>query len=124
MYDWDVQADMVDSQAITKFQDQLAGERAEMMQRHAATAIDLQNKALEYLKENDFENTSVALRALELGLDTERASRGLRGGVVNIFNMGDDQLSKELEGMLNRLSAKDTDVVDGQAEDIDGIQEG
>lgn len=120
-YDWDVQADLVESQAVTKFQDTLAVERVEMLQRHADLALTIQTKALEYLRDNDFENTSVALKALELGIETERASRGLRGGVVNVFNMGDDQITRELESMLSRLSSKD--VVDATAEDIDGIQE-
>lgn len=121
-YDWDVQADIVDNQAVTKFQDNLATERAEMLQRHASTAVDIQTKALEYLSAHDFESTSVAIKALQLGIETERASRGLRGGVVNVFNMGDDQITKELESLLERLSSKDT-VIDGVVEDVEiGVQ--
>ena len=104
---WDFWADEMDSRAIALVEDSLITQKAQMLQRQAEMAWKLQDKGIEYLDKEGFDNSSSAVQAIIRGAELERTSRGIGEMIVKMASMGDSELKDEIMKMINRASEND-----------------
>jgi len=114
---WDFWADEMDSRVIAKAEESLIAQKAQMLQRQAEMAWKLQDKGLEYLDKEGFDNSSSAVQAIIRGAELERTSRGIGEMIVKMAQMGDSELKDEIMKMINRASEND------QIIDVDDVPE-
>jgi len=80
-------------------------EKIEMLKRHADVGLQMQNMAIEYLNENRDELSSpAAVRMLVEGIRIERESRGIPAALDKMMNMTDEELMKEVTGLIEKGS--------------------
>jgi len=104
---WDFWGDEMDSRAIAIVEDSLITKKAEMLQRQADMAWELQTNGMQYLKEKGFDTSASAVSAVIRGAELERTSRGIGEMIVKMASMGDSELKDEIIKMINRGSEND-----------------
>ena len=108
---WDFWADDMDSRSIAIAENSLVQQKADMLQRQAEMARQLQDKGLDYIQSAGFDNSSSAVQAIIRGAELERTSRGIGEMIVKMATMGDSELKDEIMKMINR-GAENDQIVD------------
>lgn len=119
---WDMKGEDLFSKAIEIANTGLIAKKAEMLERQAQTGFDLQNEGLKYLKEEGFDSASSAVSAVFKGAVMERESRGLSEALLKIAKMTDEEIKKEIAGLIQKGGGDGT-VIDVDAVDIDEEEE-
>lgn len=116
---WDVRADELDAKAQALVDDELVNARVLMLKEHAARARELQKMGLDYLRDEGFDSSSAAVNAIIRGADLEKESKGLSAQITKLFKMGDEELSKNAQALIERLNVPaDAVVIDvGEVEE-------
>ena len=109
---WIERADALDAEISVRKDLEVIDLRMQMFKKHAEIGGQLVEKGLSYLQEYGAENSASAIRAIDLGLTTERISTGLAEVYVKISKMSDDALTKELQKLIGGGVSKDDDTVD------------
>jgi hypothetical protein len=109
---WIERADALDAEVSRKMDDEIINKRMEMFKKHEQIGSDLIEKGMAFLndKEKGITNDSTAVRAVDLGITTQRVSTGMAEAYVKISKMSDEALNKE----LSRLIGKKDDIVDAE----------
>lgn len=115
--EWSIRADILDEQASTGLDKELIATRIEVFKKHAEIGQTLQEYGLKYFEEHELKNEAIALKAILDGARLERESMGLGMALTKIFSMGDNDIQKEIQKLLNK--SEKADVIDGEAKDLD-----
>jgi len=113
---WVQRADVLDAQVAQALDTKVINRRVEMFERHVQLAEDLIQKGLAYLAKNGIESDNSAIRAISLGMDTQRMSVGVAEAYAQISKMSNDQLEKELLRLTGRDKAIDGELVEDTEE--------
>ena len=100
-------ADKLDQQMTRALTEQVVGERISMLKRHSELARKMQQTAINYLDSNPEDlNANSAVRLLVEGVRIERESAGIPEAISKMTQMTDEQLLKEIEGMIKQAPGK------------------
>lgn len=113
---WGERADALDAEISVRKDQEIIDLRMEMFKKHAEIGGKLVQEGLLYLQTNGVENSASAIRAIDLGLNTERISTGLAEVYVKISKMSDDALTKEIQKLIGG-GTKDEDTIDAEITD-------
>ncbi len=95
-------AKMLDEEINEVIIDKTVSEKIEMLERHTKTAVEMQNIALEYLREHKDElNPYNAIRLLVEGVRIERESRGIPEALKKMTELSDEKLLEEIKKLLS-----------------------
>lgn len=104
---WQERAQILDDQVRQKLEDKMVKEKVEMLSRHAVVGTEMQDRALEVLRDPDLKiNASTAVRLLVEGVEMERASRGVSTALEKLMDTSEEELLKEVEGILDRAEVQ------------------
>lgn len=107
-----VRAMVLDEQVAQALDSKLIGEKVEMFNRHVSIAMDMQQKAIDYLNDHAKDlGTRNAIRLLEQGIKIERQSRGVPT-LVGIAEQTDDKLMNQLKQLVSGSPVVDIEAVD------------
>ena len=104
---WDMRADELDAKAIAKSENHLILEKANMLRRQADTGFKLQEKGMEYLETQGFDNSSSAVTAVSKGVEIERSSRGISDFILKLAKMTDSDVKDEIRKLSERVDPAD-----------------
>lgn len=118
---WDMWADELDVQAMSKVEDALIQQKVNMLKRHAEDAMSLQQMAVAYLRTEGFDTASSAVTAFVRGAEIERTSRGIGDLMLKMAKMDNNALTNEIMGLIQRASENDQiidmDIIPEETED-------
>lgn len=116
---WIERADVLDAELARKKDDIIINKRAEMFEKHVKIGGELIEKGLEHLKSVGIKTDASAIRAIDLGLETERISVGLADSYTKIAKMSDEDIQKELRKLLGKPQVNEDDILDGEITDTE-----
>lgn len=117
-------ADELDEVVKDELDGRLVKEKIEMLNRHADIALEIQEKALEYLRSDDSDlNAASAVRMLIEGVRIEKESRGIPKILSKMASMSDDDLLKKAEALLLRSPITEMEVIEGTSYDKDNDED-
>jgi len=102
---WEERADSISFDAQQNFNTALVHRRVALMEKIAADGAFLVDKGLDYLKTHDFENTHVALRAVEKGIELQQKASGMAAVLQSILTMSNDELQKAIAQLTSDVEA-------------------
>lgn len=101
---WDVRADDLDAKANAIVENDLINSRVLMLKEQAARGRELQVMGLNHLREMGFDSSSSAVQAVIRGADLEKSAKGISDTLVQMLKMDDNQLTGEVQKLLERAS--------------------
>lgn len=117
---WIERADALDAKVSLEMDKEIIDKRVEMYKKHAEVGEELIKEGMDFLKKQTenggIKTENAALRALELGMQTERVSVGVADMVRKIGEMTPDQLDRELQKLLGQKK-DDEFIIEGQISD-------
>jgi hypothetical protein len=116
---WIERADVLDAELARKKDDIIINKRAEMFEKHVKIGAELIEKGLDFLKSSGVKTDASAIRAIDLGLETERISVGLADSYAKIAKMSDEDIQKELRKLLGKPPVNEDDILDGEITDTE-----
>jgi len=113
--EFQARAEPLDEAVKDRMSDLLVKEKVEMFNRHAEVAVELQERALEYLRKVDDKDlgSNSAVRMLVEGIRIERISRGVPQILEKMSQMSDDDLLREAEKLLLRSPITEIEPLEG-----------
>lgn len=113
---WIERADALDAEASRSLDELVIERRRKMYEEQVRVADDLVKKGMEYLNAEGkgIQTDSTAIRAIDLGLATQRISTGMAEAYVKISKMSDDQLNQALQKLLGTNKVENEDMVDAE----------
>lgn len=114
-YGWMERADALDAEASRAIDATMIERRRKMYEEQVRVANELVKQGMEFLNEKGITSDTSAIRAIDLGLTTQRVSTGVAEAYVKISKMSDEQLNKELQKLMGvnpDPNVIDADVVD------------
>lgn len=115
---WEERADAIAFDAQQNFNRQLVRQRMELMDKIAQEGEFLVDKGLEYLRTHEFENTQVALRAVEKGIELQQRASGMASVLQSIMTMNNDELQKAILQLTSNVDAViEIEETDGEDEE-------
>ena len=95
----------LDSEVASRIESELIQEKVEMFRRHTEIAVELQDKALLFLREEGIKDSATALKALLSAVELEKASRGIDRVLESVGTRTDEQLMDELRKLISNASS-------------------
>lgn len=113
---WIERADALDGE-VTRALDAIVVDNAvdirkKMFEQQAQIADELIQKGLEFLNEKGITTDASALRAIDLGLATQRVATGVAEMYVKISKMSDEEIAKELKKLIGKSPKDDDSIID------------
>ena len=102
--DFRERADLLDKQVTDEMNKRLIEVKIEMLNRHAQIAVELENKALESLRQLEKLSEAGSIRLLELGIKVEQGSRGIPEMLDKMRKLSDDDLLKQIQELATTSS--------------------
>lgn len=103
--EFNIRAKELDDAVKRELDNRLIAEKVEMLKRHAELGLQMQDMAINFLNENvDTLSAPAAVRMLVEGVRIERESRGIPAAIDKMMNMSDEQLMKEVQGLITEGS--------------------
>ena len=111
-WQWKARAAAHDQQQHTLRLTELAKVRAAMLERHIKIALQMQARAVDWLQEhaNKLEAPRDVVLFIKIGVDLERAARGLSTRLIDFQNVSDDELLTRYDTLLRSLREVEEDV--------------
>ena len=111
---WVERADALDAEVSRAIDQDIVNERREMFKEQVVVANELVKLGRIYLNDekNGIKTDASAIRAIDLGLSTQRISTGMAEAYFKISKMTDNQLDNELKKLLGGKS--DNENIDGE----------
>lgn len=119
-YGWIERADALDAQTSIALDNTIINRRVEMYEKHAKMGEELITLGREFLNKlgRGLKTENAAIRAIELGMDTERKSVGLADYVRKLSDMTPEQLDREIMKMLGQKKDDEfiprEDIIEGE----------
>lgn len=101
---WKERADAIEAEASRAMDELFIDRRKKMYEEQAHVADELIKKGMEFLNASGkgIQTDSSAIRAIDLGLATQRSSIGMAEAYVKISKMSDDQIDREISRLLGK----------------------
>lgn len=104
---WKERAQVMDEQVRQDLDDMMTAEKVKMLARHAVVGVEMQDRALEVLRDPDTKiNSSTAVRLLVEGVEMERASRGVSTALQKVMDTSEEDLLIEVTDILDRADVR------------------
>jgi hypothetical protein len=120
---WIERADALDAEVSIQVEKSVIQKRVEMYEKHAKLADELITMGREFLQKQvdggGLKTENAALRAIELGFQTERVSVGVSDMVRKIGEMTPDQLDNELRKLLGQK--QENEFIEGETIESDTV---
>jgi hypothetical protein len=120
---WVERADALDAEVSIQVEKSVIQKRVEMYEKHAKLADELITMGREFLQKQvdggGLKTENAALRAIELGFQTERVSVGVSDMVRKIGEMTPDQLDNELRKLLGQK--QENEFIEGETIESDTV---
>lgn len=114
--DFRERAEFLDKQVTEEMNKRLIEIKIEMLNRHAELAVEMENKALESLRQLDKLSEAGSIRLLELGIKIEQGSRGIPEMLEKMRKLSDDDLLKQIQELATS-SASSTLTLEANVDD-------
>jgi hypothetical protein len=111
---WIERADALDAEVSRKQDDAIINERMEMFRKQKEVSDELVEKGLHFLNSEGIKTDASAIRAIDLGLSTQRISTGMAEMYTKISTMPNEALTKELQRLLGKPTSKDAETLDAE----------
>ena len=108
---WYERADALDAEVSRALDIAVIDRRKAMYEKQVQIANELVDKGMEFLNEKGITSDASAIRAIDLGLSTQRTSTGMAEAYVKISKMSDEQLTASLTKLIG---GKKQDSVDAE----------
>lgn len=95
----------LDTEVASRIETELIQEKVEMFRRHTEIAVELQDKALKFLRDEGIKDSNTALKALLSAVELEKASRGIDRVLESVGTRTDEQLMDELRKLISNASS-------------------
>ena len=104
--DWITRANSLDIEISQQTDRELVKVRIDMMKRHAEQARVIAETAYNYLidSEGGFDSSAAAVNAWVKAVEEEKKSTGLATSLSRVYSLSDDDLKKQLDQLIGRLS--------------------
>ncbi len=109
---WIERADALDAEVSLKLDEEVVNKRVEMFKEHARIGSELIEKGLEYLQTEGITSDNAAIRAIDLGIETQRVSTGMAESYAKIAKMSNDAITKEIQKLIGGKTDED-EIVEG-----------
>lgn len=101
-YSWEERADALDAEVAKNMDTEAIEKRKKMFEKQEEVANELIEKGMGFLRDHGIESDNAAIRAISLGLDTQRISVGVAEQFAKISKMDDKQLVSSLMQLLGK----------------------
>ena len=119
-YGWRERADALDAEMSRKMDEEVINRRMDMFKKHEALGDTLIEKGKAFLDEKGITSDQAAIRAIDLGISTQRVSVGMAEAYLKISKMTNEQITANLAKLLGSPENKE-EIID--AEEIDDISD-
>jgi len=100
----------------------VVSEKVEMLERHAVISKEMQDIAIDYLREHKDDLTAAtAVRLWLEGVRIERESRGLPSLITGVVNSSDEELVQHIQDLIEKVDA--SGLEDTEIEQLPDLQE-
>lgn len=103
---WVERADDMDAEVLEALKAQYVSEKAQMLARHAELGRELQEMGIEYLRKTPIDSQGGALRAIQLGIQTEGEAAQIEKMMKDVAKMDDPQVVSNLRSLLDKAKLK------------------
>jgi hypothetical protein len=114
--EWKKRADGMDSEVSREMNKEAIEEKILMLKRHADAAGRLVKLDLDYLDNHNIDKSADAIRAISVGIEQERAARGMPIALNEMEKWTTDQLVSYIEKQLST----ETPPLPGESEEGEG----
>jgi hypothetical protein len=114
--EWKKRADGMDSEVSREMNKEAIEEKILMLKRHADAAGRLVKLGLDYLDNHNIDKSADAIRAISVGIEQERAARGMPIALNEMEKWTTDQLVSYIEKQLST----ETPPLPGESEEGEG----
>jgi hypothetical protein len=111
---WVERADALDAETSLALDKEVINERVEMFKKQKKIAGELVTIGMEFLNGKGIQTDASAIRAIDLGLSTQRISTGMAEMYTKISTMPNETLTKELQRLLGKPISKDDETLDAE----------
>ena len=108
---WVERADALDAEVSVALDREVIERRKKMYEEQARVGDELVKQGMAFLTNEGIKNDASAIRAIDLGLSTQRISTGMAEAYLKISSMSDDQLTSSIQKLLGKTT---TDTVDAE----------
>ena len=108
---WKERADAIEAEASRAMDELFIDRRKKMYEEQVKVADELVLKGMEFLNAKGIQTDASAIRAIDLGLATQRSSIGMAEAYAKISKMSDDQIDREISRLLGKAP---DDAVDAE----------
>lgn len=117
-YGWIQRAETVDAELSRRLQDEAIDKRIKMYEEHVSVSNSLIEKGKEYLVNHPIDDMADALKAISLGVEIQRVSIGQIEMGRKILGMSNEQLTRELNNLLQPKNQNDEFIDADSIEDV------
>lgn len=119
VYGWHERADVLNTKAIEQNEMILVNQKADMLRRQAENALEIANKAKQYIVEGGFDSSASAVTAYFKATDEERTVRGVSDMLIRVSKYSPEELMERAAQLLRRKDSSEGEII----EDEDGSQD-
>lgn len=116
-YQWEERADALDAELSRKLDIEAIEEKAELYRQIAEKGKDVMQMGYDYIKDNKFDTSASAVRAIFGGADMVAKFGTAADVLLSVGQMTDKQVEKEILRLLGK-NEDDNPTIDIEAEDI------
>jgi hypothetical protein len=110
-YGWEERADVLDAQVSMKLEKEAVQKKAKAITKMAEAGESMLDEGLKFIKENKFDSSSAAVRAVMGGAEMLSQYVGMGEFILGMSKMNNAQLTKEMYRLLGK---SEDDVVDAE----------
>jgi hypothetical protein len=107
-----VWAKELDVEVMRRINEQAIEQRVDMVRRHSQNSKEMQDKALEFLRENELKGANAAIRLWVEATQIEKASLGLDALIDTVSKLTDQDLLAKIKKLAvdNEVTPEDFNV--------------
>lgn len=109
---WVERADEYDKELLDQLKAAMISEKAQMLARHAEIGRKLQDYGMDYFETNPIDSQGAALRAIQLGVQTEGEAAQIEKIISSIAKMDDPQIEAGMRSLLDKAKLKKSEESD------------
>jgi hypothetical protein len=111
--EWKKRADGMDAEVSREINKEAIEEKILMLKRHADAAGSLVKMGIDYLKSHDLDKSADAIRAVAVGMEQERAARGM----PIALNEMEKWTTEQLVGFVEKQLSNETPLLPDESEE-------
>ena len=101
-YDWDTQANEMDSQVSTLIKNDLISRKADILRQQAQDSFEIAQKAKEFIVSGSFDTSAAAVNAYFRATEELRKVIGISDFMMKVGKMTDEQIQDEIQNYMRR----------------------